>query len=47
MDMNALTARTAPFTVERKDGKNETVPHGMRLAATELGITGRPPRSAR
>ncbi len=42
MDMNALTARTAqPFTVERKDGKTETVPHGMRLAATELGITQR------
>lgn len=42
MDMNALTARTAqPFTVQRKDGATETVPHGMRLAATELGITQR------
>lgn len=42
MDMNALTARTAqPFTVTKADGKQETVPHGMRLAATELGITQR------
>jgi hypothetical protein len=40
MDMNALTARTAqPFTVTKNDGRTETVPHGMRLAATELGIT--------
>lgn len=41
MDMNALTARTAqPFTVERKDGGRETVPHGMRMAA-DLGIQQR------
>lgn len=42
MSMNDLTARTAqPFTVQREGGKTETVPHGMRLAATELGITQR------
>lgn len=42
MNMDSLTARTAqPFTVQRNDGKTETVPHGMRLAATELGITQR------
>lgn len=42
MNMDALTARTAqPFTVQHSDGKKETVPHGMRLAATELGITQR------
>ncbi len=42
MDMAQLTAQTAqPFTVTKKDGKTETVPHGMRLAATELGITQR------
>jgi len=42
MDMGQLTAQTAqPFTVTRNDGKIETVPHGMRLAATELGITQR------
>lgn len=42
MGMADLTARTAqPFTVEKKDGSKETVPHGMRLAATELGITQR------
>lgn len=42
MDMNALTARTAqPFTVQKPDGRQETVPHGMRLAATELGLTSR------
>lgn len=42
MDMGQLTAQTAqPFTVTRNDGKVETVPHGMRLAATELGITQR------
>lgn len=42
MDMGQLTAQTAqPFTVTHKDGKQETVPHGMRLAATELGITQR------
>lgn len=40
MDMGQLTAQTAqPFTVTKGDGKTETVPHGMRLAATELGIT--------
>lgn len=42
MDMGQLTAQTArPFTVTRNDGKSETVPHGMRLAATDLGITQR------
>jgi hypothetical protein len=40
MDMNQLTAQASqPFVVRRKDGSSETVPHGMRLAATELGIT--------
>lgn len=40
MDMGQLTAQTAqPFTVTKQDGSRETVPHGMRLAATELGIT--------
>lgn len=39
MDMGQLTAQTAqPFTVTKADGKTETVPHGMRLAA-DLGIT--------
>lgn len=42
MGITELTARTAqPFTVQRNDGKTETVPHGMRLAATELGLTQR------
>lgn len=42
MDLGALTAQTArPFVVERQDGSRETVPHGMRLAATELGLTQR------
>ncbi len=42
MDMGQLTAQTAqPFTVTKGDGTKETVPHGMRLAATELGITQR------
>jgi hypothetical protein len=40
IDMGQLTAQTAqPFTVTKQDGTKETVPHGMRLAATELGIT--------
>lgn len=40
--MDALTAATAvPFSVARKDGTRETVPHGMRLAATDLGLTQR------
>ena len=40
MDMGQLTAQTAqPFTVTKADGTKETVPHGMRLAATDLGIT--------
>lgn len=42
MDIGALAARTAqPFVVEKADGSRETVPQGMRLAATELGITQR------
>jgi len=42
MDMGQLTAQTAqPFTVTKANGQKETVPHGMRLAATELGITQR------
>lgn len=42
MDMNALTAQASrPFTVTKGDGSTETVPHGMRLAATELGLTQR------
>lgn len=42
MDMGQLTAQASqPFVVQRKDGSSETVPHGMRLAATELGITQR------
>lgn len=42
MDMNALaTQASQPFTVDRKDGTRETVPHGMRLAATDLGLTQR------
>lgn len=40
MDMGALTAAAAqPFTVQRKDGTTETVPHGMPMAARELGLT--------
>lgn len=40
MEMSQLTQATAqPFRVTHKDGKVETVPHGMRLAATEMGIT--------
>ncbi len=42
MDMAQLTAQAAqPFVVQRQDGSVERVPHGMRLAATELGITQR------
>jgi len=42
MGMADLTARTAqPFTVTKANGQQETVPHGMRLAATELGLTRR------
>lgn len=42
MDMNALTAAAArPFVVEKADGSKETVPQGMRLAATDLGLTQR------
>ena len=42
MDMQQLTQATAqPFTVTKGDGSRETVPHGMRLAATELGITSK------
>ena len=42
MDMGQLTAQAAqPFTVTKADGSRETVPHGMRLAATELGITSK------
>jgi hypothetical protein len=40
MDMNALVAQSAvPFTVQKQDGSKEVVPQGMRLAATELGLT--------
>ena len=36
MDINALTAAAArPFVVEKPDGSRETVPQGMRLAATD------------
>lgn len=47
MDMSTLTAQAAqPFTVQHKDGTTETVPHGMRQAATEMGITRRAPADA-
>lgn len=43
-----ITARTSqPFTVQRPDGRSETVPHGMQQAARDVGITALPvPKAA-